>query len=83
MCIGYIGDDQTLVRLLALGKDYHDTLRQPVYKQALLRSSQHRLRHKRAALWLKVLEIPYFGEQGVEQVKQEYYMHRRRADKPE
>lgn len=39
MCIGYIGDDSTLGKLLALGKDYHDTLRQPIYKQALLRSS--------------------------------------------
>jgi hypothetical protein len=58
MIIGFISDDETLLKLLALGKDYHDTLRQPVYKQALLRSSQHRLTAKRTALWLKILEIP-------------------------
>ena len=32
MTIRYIGDDQTLLQLLLLGKDYYDTLRKPVYK---------------------------------------------------
>ena len=39
MTIKFIDDDKTLVKLLLLGKDYFDTLRRPVYKQALLRSS--------------------------------------------
>ena len=52
-----------------LGKDFHDTLRQPVYKQALLRSSQDRLKVKRPALWLKILEIRYISEADIENVK--------------
>jgi hypothetical protein len=83
MTIKYVDDDSTLLKLLMLGKDFHDTLRQPVYKQALLRSSQDRLKVKRPALWLKILEIRYISEADIENVKQDYYMHRRRADKPE
>jgi hypothetical protein len=55
MTIKYVDEDSTLLKLLMLGKDFHDTLRQPVYKQALLRSSQDRLKVKRTALWLKIL----------------------------
>ena len=83
MTIKYVDEDSTLLKLLMLGKDFHDTLRQPVFKQALLRSSQDRLKVKRPALWLKILEIRYISEVDIENVKQDYYLHRRRADKPE
>ena len=39
MTIRFIDDDQTLLKLLLLGKDYNDTLKNAVLKQALLRSS--------------------------------------------
>ena len=32
MTIKFIGDDQTLGRILCLGRDYSETLRQTVYK---------------------------------------------------
>lgn len=32
MTIRFIDDDQTLLKILSLGKDYYDTLRKPVYK---------------------------------------------------
>ena len=39
MTIRFIDDDITLRKILLLGKDYNDTLRKSVFKQALLRSS--------------------------------------------
>lgn len=59
MTIKFVDDDRVLVKLLSLGKDYYDTLRKPVYKQALLRSSQDRLKQKRVHLWTRILEIPH------------------------
>jgi hypothetical protein len=57
--IRFIDDDRTLLKILLLGKDFYDSLKKPVYKQALLRSSQERLKVKRKELWLKMLEIPH------------------------
>lgn len=37
--IRFIDDDRTLSKVLMLGKDYYESLREPVYKQALMRSS--------------------------------------------
>ena len=62
MTIKFIDDDKTLQKLLLLGKDYYDTLSKPIFKQALLRSSQHALKEKRVALWFKLLDIPRENE---------------------
>jgi hypothetical protein len=59
MTIKYVDEDATLVKFLMLGRDYYEFLRHPVYKQALMRSSQEKLKQKRAALWLRLLEIPH------------------------
>jgi len=32
MTIRFIDDDQTLLKVMLLGKDYYDTLRRPIYK---------------------------------------------------
>jgi hypothetical protein len=55
--IKFIDKDETLRNLLLCCKDINDFLKQEVYKQALLRSSQHKLERKRRALWLKLFEI--------------------------
>jgi hypothetical protein len=62
MTIKFIDSDQMLRQLLLLGKDYYETLKRPVYKQALLRSSQHCLKAKRITLWFKLLDIPRENE---------------------
>ena len=55
--IKYIDSDLTLRALLLCSKDFNEILRSEIYKQALLRTDQHRVNRKRAALWLKILKI--------------------------
>lgn len=43
MSIKFIDNDKELVSLLQLSRDFNEILRNEVLKQALLRSSQHRL----------------------------------------
>jgi hypothetical protein len=57
MTIKFIDTDEKLRDLLLLSKDFSEILRDEVLKQALLRSSQHRLKAKRKTLWLKLLRI--------------------------
>mmetsp|Transcript_20917 Transcript_20917/g.19974 ORF Transcript_20917/g.19974 Transcript_20917/m.19974 type:complete len:445 (+) Transcript_20917:1627-2961(+) len=57
MAIKYIDNDHTLFGLMAASKDFHEMLGDDILKQALLRSSQHKLKQKRRLLWLKILKI--------------------------
>lgn len=57
MTIQYIDSDSTLRNMLLVCRDFNELLKDEVLKQALLRSSQHRLQEKRASLWLKILKI--------------------------
>jgi hypothetical protein len=57
MSIKFIDSDETLRNMLAVCRDWNDLLRDEILKQALLRSSQDRLKSKRQALWLKILKI--------------------------
>ncbi len=57
MTIKFIDRDEDLRNILLLSKDLNDLLKDEVYKQALLRSSQQRLSRKRKHLWLKILKI--------------------------
>lgn len=57
MTIKFIDSDEKLRDILLLSKDFSEILRDEVLKQALLRSSQHRLKAKRKTLWLKILKI--------------------------
>ena len=43
MTIRFIDDDLTLRAILLLSKDFNELLKDEVLKQALLRSSKHRL----------------------------------------
>lgn len=57
MCIKFVDDDIILRNILLCCRDFNEMLRDPVLKQSLLRSSQHRLKAKRKTLWLKLLKI--------------------------
>jgi hypothetical protein len=45
------------MKILLCSKDINEILKQEIYKQALLRSSLHRLKIKRIFLWTKLLLI--------------------------
>jgi hypothetical protein len=81
MTLRFLPDDATLTKLLLLGKDYHETLRKPVYKQALLRASQHNLKTKRMALWYRILDIPDSKDDSV--LMEDYLRYKVRAQDPE
>lgn len=70
MTIKFIDKDEDLRKILCLCKDFNDLLKDEVYKQALLRSSQERLQRKRLTLWLKILKI---NPQQAEQEFQTYH----------
>lgn len=55
--IKYVDSDKTLLSILQCSKDFNEILRSEVYKQALLRTDQHKLERKRKVLWLKILKI--------------------------
>lgn len=57
MTIKFLDRDEDLVKIMSLSRDLNEVLKEEVYKQALLRSSQDRLKVKRLALWLKILKI--------------------------
>jgi len=57
MTIKHIDDDKALLKVLLLCRDSNDHLRDDILKQALLRSSPHRLSLKRPHLWLAILNI--------------------------
>lgn len=80
--IRYIDDDKTLLKILLLGKDYYESLREPVYQQALMRSSQERLKHKRVALWIRILDIPHDKDSSAK-LADDYMIYRKRSDIPE
>lgn len=82
MVIKFIGDDETLGKLLILNKDCYDTLRKAVYKQALLRSSQERLKMKRMDLWVRILDIPHNREASV-LLEKDYEYHLKLTERPE
>mmetsp|Transcript_33483 Transcript_33483/g.39338 ORF Transcript_33483/g.39338 Transcript_33483/m.39338 type:complete len:92 (+) Transcript_33483:537-812(+) len=55
--IKFIDSDETLRNILLVSKDFDEILCGEVYKQALLRTDQHRVERKRKTLWLKILKI--------------------------
>ena len=55
--IKFIDSDQTLRNILLLSRDFDEILRGEVYKQALLRTDQHKIDRKRKELWIKILKI--------------------------
>ena len=55
--IKYIDSDVILRNILVLARDIEEVLSAEVYKQALLRTDQHRIELKRKTLWLKILKI--------------------------
>ena len=57
LCVKFIPDDMTLVKLLQLNKDCRDILGHEVYKQSLLKATQNRLKEKRVVLWTRLLKI--------------------------
>ena len=57
MVIKFVDTDEDLLKFLLCSRDFNEVLLDQVYKQALLRSSQHRLKRKRKILWLKILKI--------------------------
>lgn len=83
MTLRFLPDDASLLKLLLLGRDYHETLRKPVYKQALLRSSQHRLKDKRMTLWCRILDIPLEQQPGECPLMDDYLRFKLRAQEPE
>ena len=57
MIIKYIDKDRTLLNILLLSGEVHDTIKEEALKQALLKSDQQRIFRKRKTLWLKLLKI--------------------------
>jgi hypothetical protein len=55
--IKFIDDDRTLRNLLLSCRDFNEVLKESIYKQALLKSSQDRIDYKRKILWTKLLQI--------------------------
>ena len=55
--IKFIDSDETLRNLLMVSKDFNEILRDEIYKQALLRTDQHRIEKKRKVLWMKILKL--------------------------
>ncbi len=55
--VKFVDADATLLSILCSSRDMNEILKPEVLKQALLRSSQHRIALKRKHLWLELLKI--------------------------